>query len=441
MIKKILILIIIFFPLSNLYSEWRLVDSLHWTRGSQSIDCADKMNCMVVSSSGAGSWSWVRKTTDGGNTWDLIFADTIKMEDTNPWLFNGMSQLSYVTPSFAVTANCYGEITITRDGGETWEAQYFNTTSIFWTSISFYDSLNGVVNSYGELFITNDGGITWRDTSLSHLQIMEIQMIDPQTIYGVGGTSFIKTADGGKTWDISTIKIENYPTFMRSPRSIFFLDRNIGWLAGYTMPSGSPPSYTQAISHTNDGGKTWEVQLDTTENNWGLYHIYFANELDGIAWGDLAQIWRTSDGGKNWIRGPESVTNLTKYDLPIFKGSISDMAFPEGHTRKIIAGQYVSSDLWLYDEVVSVKEYNKQKLNISLFPNPATEYITITKPSEGFEPSEGSDIKIFNTLGECVKNLTPTLSEGKGVRIDISHLPRGVYYIRIGNRTQMFVKV
>jgi hypothetical protein len=26
-------------------------------------------------------------------------------------------------------------------------------------------------------------------------------------------------------------------------------------------------------------------------------------------------------------------------------------------------------------------------------------------------------------------------------RIDISHLPTGVYYLRIGNQTQMFVKV
>jgi len=26
-------------------------------------------------------------------------------------------------------------------------------------------------------------------------------------------------------------------------------------------------------------------------------------------------------------------------------------------------------------------------------------------------------------------------------RIDVSHLSRGVYYVRIGNRTQMFVKM
>ncbi|MCO5250240.1 MAG: T9SS type A sorting domain-containing protein [Candidatus Kapabacteria bacterium] len=56
---------------------------------------------------------------------------------------------------------------------------------------------------------------------------------------------------------------------------------------------------------------------------------------------------------------------------------------------------------------------------------------------------ETIDIKIFNTLGECVST-TPHPSTGSGsdiLRIDISHLSRGVYYLRIGSRTQMFVKV
>ncbi|PKL84633.1 MAG: hypothetical protein CVV22_11890 [Ignavibacteriae bacterium HGW-Ignavibacteriae-1] len=87
-------------------------------------------------------------------------------------------------------------------------------------------------------------------------------------------------------------------------------------------------------------------------------------------------------------------------------------------------------------------EILQNKLNI--FPNPAMDYITITKPSEGFEPSEGSEVKIFNTLGECVIELADVQhlgDVGHLQRIYISHLPRGVYYVRIGIRTQMFVKM
>lgn len=34
---------------------------------------------------------------------------------------------------------------------------------------------------------------------------------------------------------------------------------------------------------------------------------------------------------------------------------------------------------------------------------------------------------------ECVMNLTPALSTGEGARIDISNLPAGVYYLKMGN--------
>jgi photosystem II stability/assembly factor-like uncharacterized protein len=105
----------------------------------------------------------------------------------------------------------------------------------------------------------------------------------------------------------------------------------------------------------------------------------------------------------------------------------------------IILNRDVTDLLFTATPATSVWE-SANDSGIILHPNPASEYIFI-QPSEGFKPSEGSDIKIFNTLGECVGEipLSPPLPKGE-TRIDISHLPRGVYYLRIGNRTQMFVK-
>jgi hypothetical protein len=59
-----------------------------------------------------------------------------------------------------------------------------------------------------------------------------------------------------------------------------------------------------------------------------------------------------------------------------------------------------------------------------------------------FPSNRESEIKIYNTLGECVIDLTPTpLLTGEGQRIDISHLPVGAYFVRIGSQTAMFVKM
>jgi hypothetical protein len=83
-----------------------------------------------------------------------------------------------------------------------------------------------------------------------------------------------------------------------------------------------------------------------------------------------------------------------------------------------------------------------------LFPNPATDYIEISYPEGlGVDNSPSNQrglggVNIYNTLGECVLT-TPYPSTGSGsenLRIDISHLTRGVYFIKIGERVQIFVK-
>jgi hypothetical protein len=79
-----------------------------------------------------------------------------------------------------------------------------------------------------------------------------------------------------------------------------------------------------------------------------------------------------------------------------------------------------------------------------IFPNPASDYIEIIKPSEGCKPSEGSEIKIYNTFGECVKTI-PDVQHlgdvGHLKRIDISQLTAGLYFIKFGNYSEKFLVV
>jgi hypothetical protein len=91
----------------------------------------------------------------------------------------------------------------------------------------------------------------------------------------------------------------------------------------------------------------------------------------------------------------------------------------------------------MLDRLTSVDEIEIPNHIIS--PNPASEYIEI-QPSEGFEPSEGYATKIYNTFGECV--LTVGIQNFEPLqRIDISHLPVGLYFIQIGNYTEKFMVV
>ena len=79
--------------------------------------------------------------------------------------------------------------------------------------------------------------------------------------------------------------------------------------------------------------------------------------------------------------------------------------------------------------------------DITIYPNPAGDYITIQFSNKGLQPfAEVSKVQIFDVLGLEI------LSVGIGLdlssqRIDVSHLPAGVYFIKIGNKVEKFVKM
>ncbi len=89
---------------------------------------------------------------------------------------------------------------------------------------------------------------------------------------------------------------------------------------------------------------------------------------------------------------------------------------------------------------VSVNEELSSGNSPMVYPNPTHDFITIQfQTSEVLETSEVYKIHIFDMLG--IKKM----SVGTGLdlstqRIDVSHLPAGMYFIKIGDKVEKFVK-
>jgi len=84
-----------------------------------------------------------------------------------------------------------------------------------------------------------------------------------------------------------------------------------------------------------------------------------------------------------------------------------------------------------------VESETTEKLTIS--PNPADNFITIfNQPYEGFKPTEGFEIQIFNVIGEKV--LSIHVDTDKSERINISNLEAGIYFVKSGHLINKFVK-
>ena len=101
-------------------------------------------------------------------------------------------------------------------------------------------------------------------------------------------------------------------------------------------------------------------------------------------------------------------------------------------------------------EIITVIEnVEKADINVTVYPNPTTGQLTINNEQLTIE-----NIEIFDLLGRMVftspnpskgGELAPSPLERVGVRFDISHLPQGMYFVRIttdkGTVTRKVVKI
>jgi hypothetical protein len=80
----------------------------------------------------------------------------------------------------------------------------------------------------------------------------------------------------------------------------------------------------------------------------------------------------------------------------------------------------------------AVDEVAKDEI-FAVFPNPATENVFIT-----FDEPSNSEIKLFDLAGRVV--VTTQTIDSKLVSISLSTLPKGLYFLQVGNKVQKVVK-
>lgn len=83
---------------------------------------------------------------------------------------------------------------------------------------------------------------------------------------------------------------------------------------------------------------------------------------------------------------------------------------------------------------IDINENIFSESNFSIFPNPANETLKIS-----FRDNQKQQIQIYNSIGQIVKEVLIINNEA----VNISDLPRGVYFIRLKNipsHTQKFIK-
>jgi len=164
-------------------------------------------------------------------------------------------------------------------------------------AIHFVDANNGWATGGNTIIHTSDGGINWEVQVLGieyDISLREICFTDLMNGWVVGGQTpvILQTIDGGNTWFQPPLDFGKLPG---SLTDICFVDDLTGWIVGWSAVFQGEV----LLSHTSDGGDTWNNQnIDTILPLWS-YKISFINRQKGWLAAGKA-ILHTYDGGNSW---------------------------------------------------------------------------------------------------------------------------------------------
>ena len=235
--------------------------------------------------------NFIAKTTDGGYSW---------FSQTNP-LTQIIYDMKVLNPDTAFISAKLGAIIRTTNGGTTWETLNTGTTMDM-CGIDFISQTTGFAGGQnGTVLKTTDCGNTWTQYIAAGMSYFyEIDFVDSLVGYGCGyGMQLAKTSDGGVNW---TVQLDAPGLAFWS---VAFRDKDNGIVIG---SSGNSAYFT------TDGGTTWTLSATMPTQSQGA--VEFTNTVQGpVAFtaGGSSYIYRSTDGGNNWIQEPRFAISELNY--------------------------------------------------------------------------------------------------------------------------------
>jgi photosystem II stability/assembly factor-like uncharacterized protein len=352
-----------------------------------------------------GTLSGLFKSTDLGDSWNLI-------ENGLPATFtkglvrkgNNLFVLTYGSGVYKLQDNSGSWVDV---------SVAFKPT---FAEFMLVDGNNLFAGSYvSGLFVSTDDGSTWSEfTANLQYKDMTCMFILGNSIYvGTGAEGVFVTNDNGVSWQ----QINNGLTNLWITSLVAI---------GDNLYAGTINQTTGGVFFSQNKGQNW-TKINSDLLNYPIYSLV---NIDNVlfAGNKTGKVAYSKDNGTNWIATSDNLPSGTVLKISDY-GDYIFTSIRNGGVYKI-------------EKSVSVLDKLTNN-NFEISPNPAGDFITIAlgaiNPMLQHRVVSDSQICIYNTLGE--KMLSAGNSSDLPIRINISDLPKGMYFVKAGSETAKFVKM
>ena len=366
-----------------------------------------------------------------------------------------LHQIYFVDNDAGYIAGNNGLLFRTTNGGANWTQINTNVSHNLF-SISFANETTGFINGLK----TTDGGLTWTPQSASEEFGLIHALDENNLIAGLDGTfsfygDIYKSSDGGESWEVIANPIN---PLAGAYNDVCFVNDDLGYLSAW---------YSGHLVKTTDGGANWtEIIIDEVDglsfSSDDYRSVYFPTEDIGLVTHQNG-ILKTSDGGDTWSEikpagldlsfYPQSIIALSTEDYIVVGGfpnidelekiyetsdggntwaesvNIQEALFDINCTMANCFAVGTNGKVYKKENIVSSTLDNKDYPTLNIYPNPTKDILSIETNLSLTE------ISILNLNGRLIY----TSFEHKD-KIDISHLPSGIYFIKVISDKGVFTK-
>jgi photosystem II stability/assembly factor-like uncharacterized protein len=171
------------------------------------------------------------------------------------------------------------------DSGGVYKIQFVNPNTGWLSTNTFY------LPNYFTFMKTTNGGVSW--TRIQNTgQVLIFYFFNDSLGIAIdkNGANVSKSTNGGLNWNTIYTTSNGYG-------DMFFVNKDTGWTCG-------GDGNLAGVWRTTDGGSSWIRQYTANANNFNRI-FFLKNKVNGEYWGWTMKVdllWKTTNSGVNWVR-------------------------------------------------------------------------------------------------------------------------------------------